>query len=167
MFIFMCVIFNSVLSLYSCTSRTRLVQNATSLWVESITEEQRQLWCVLVSDMHYLGGWCLCWDSYICVYNIMCVLFFDIDLTDQSSFERAKFWVNELKQTEEVRAWPLEWREATNVHNNEKESVKYHALRLYRLGVQSTLTFVQFSNTVRCYYDRYTQSAMLEECMGG
>ena len=24
------------------------------------------------------------------------------DLTDLSSFERAKFWVNELKQTEEV-----------------------------------------------------------------
>lgn len=27
------------------------------------------------------------------------------DLTDQSSFERAKFWVNELKQTEEVCVW--------------------------------------------------------------
>ena len=25
-----------------------------------------------------------------------------LDLTDSSSFERAKFWVNELKQTEEV-----------------------------------------------------------------
>ena len=34
---------------------------------------------------------------------IMHVIFFLLDLTDQSSFERAKFWVNELKQTEEVK----------------------------------------------------------------
>lgn len=32
----------------------------------------------------------------------MLILFLFTDLTDQSSFERAKFWVNELKQTEEV-----------------------------------------------------------------
>ena len=30
------------------------------------------------------------------------ICFLSSDLTDQSSFERAKFWVNELKQTEEV-----------------------------------------------------------------
>ena len=38
-----------------------------------------------------------------------------VDLTDPSSFERAKFWVNELKQTEEV--------------SNERESTKVRELR--------------------------------------
>ena len=36
------------------------------------------------------------------VYIAVLICFLSSDLTDQSSFERAKFWVNELKQTEEV-----------------------------------------------------------------
>ena len=47
----------------------------------------------------------------VCIAVLICFLSSDLtvlicflssDLTDQSSFERAKFWVNELKQTEEV-----------------------------------------------------------------
>ena len=34
---------------------------------------------------------------------VVFLLLMHLDLTDQSSFERAKFWVNELKQTEEVK----------------------------------------------------------------
>ena len=37
------------------------------------------------------------------------------DLTDGSSFERAKFWVNELKQSEEVCCWSI-WDKACVLH---------------------------------------------------
>ena len=59
---------------------------------------------------------------FINVYFVVVFFVGCIDLTDQSSFERAKFWVNELKQTEEVSS--LEWREATkNIIHDEKESI--------------------------------------------
>ena len=45
----------------------------------------------IASSVHVLCMRCTC-DCYLCA-----------DLTDSSSFDRAKFWVNELKQTEEVR----------------------------------------------------------------
>ncbi len=46
--------------------------------------------CMYV-DMHLSVCVCVCMCMYVC-----------LDLTDLSSFDRAKFWVNELKQTEEV-----------------------------------------------------------------
>ena len=55
------------------------------------------------------------YNSLICLLMYILLFFcWCIDLTDQSSFERAKFWVNELKQTEEVSS--LGWREATKVY---------------------------------------------------
>jgi len=50
-------------------------------------------------------------SAIVCVCVHVCVF---VDLTDLSSFDRAKFWVNELKQTEEVRdiglVWSGNWR---------------------------------------------------------
>ena len=54
------------------------------------------------------GGCCLdihCPDQAVVYVGLSCTILTPLyvaDLTDQSSFERAKFWVNELKQTEEV-----------------------------------------------------------------
>lgn len=61
-----------------------------------------------MSRIYYRGAKSaiVCFGQYIVVFvmfNFGCIIcFVFVDLTDPSSFERAKFWVNELKQTEEV-----------------------------------------------------------------
>lgn len=105
--------------------RIQLVLKGTKQWVAFITVGQKQQFYAMVRRNFFASLWLgmesdtnntwygklnkkrYCW----CFYLSTCVdksighcnnNFYFSDLTDKSSFERAKFWVNELKTYEDV-----------------------------------------------------------------